>query len=382
MANQNAQIIRKFYTSQAAFEADTSGVTDPFLAIITAGDITGDPAKAFGVKIGGAYTYFTDQTLAVSALQAAVAANTNQIATLSNLINQANGPKVFGSVMAPFGEAFAFPTPGEGIRMPMTYVNYTRFPAWEMSWIKFATARIGAGSPDSKWIRLEIVSGDVFLQVYASFEDAETESNLLASALAPETTPGLYPIIDADDGETVWGWVYTGEGMLNPSEGAAIYEALRLRDDFAVPAGAIIPEAQIKIPFKFYIGPTWSSSGTINFELRVISNSPFDPGAFFSFPVTAHGAEEGFVFGVVELKIINIASGIVTYRAWCELRPGNEALSQIIDIQPQQVDHLFGLLGDGSETLDLSCFPDNPSVPQFDLYDLEATYIPPAASLQ
>src|SRR5690606_14809487 len=144
---------------------------------------------------------------------------------------------------------------------------------------------------------------------------------------------------------------------------------------------------QIKIPFTFYIGPMWASSGTINFMLRQ-PEDVFNPIGPFTFDVAPHGAEEGFVEGCLTLDVLSIsdqetATGF--FRALVELRPGSEALSPIIDIQPQVFEQglqFYYPTIPGMSVLDLYCYADGTvSTPQFDLYSCQAILVPPAGDL-
>lgn len=308
---------------------------------------------------------------------------------VNNIVAPQTTEKVFGSVIAPYGEAFAFPTPTTETRMSLCYVDYntgssaSAISSYGATSLFVASKRtLDTALTDGViWIRYEYDTGDVIIGFYASASDAENETSLLASATIAEATPGLFPILDALDSETVWAWVHTLDGMTDP--GAAVwYDSTRLASAFGVPDARITPKTRIKIPFEFYIGPYWSSSGTIVFQLRTNGIGEFDYYAEFIFDVAGHGAEEGFVSGSITMTCLSEDDGARQIRTWIDLDIGDPALAQIINYQPQMQEG--GLPATGAEPtyfFDVLCYATNPSIPQFDLYSCQAILIPAPGDL-
>lgn len=382
MTTTTAQVRRLVYGTKAAFVAATSAVTTPLSAFIT-------DEPGMGLLLGlkrsdGQYHYIGAADAEIDALQSQVTQNTQNIQLLGNQIGASNGPFVFGSLLAPYGEVFAFPTPSAETRMPMCYVDWNvvalglNLRDYNVEWIKIATPMISVGNGGNLWFRLG--NDSPHIKIYANATDAELDQNILALAGLLDT-PGLHPFIDYADNETVWGWVYLKTGMPEPG-GTEWGEFNRYTNAFLIPAGHFWPNAKIRIPFKFWIGPYWGSGATINFEIT-------SPTGFvslfttFTFGVTSHGSEEGLVLGELVIEVISADSPEYLCRAYMELRPGSEALSQIIDLQPQvQEGSLFGT-AEGNVDLNVACYADGSlSSPQFDLYSVQAILEPAAGDLQ
>lgn len=383
MANSEAQIVRLAYSSRGEFAAATSSVPNdkPISALIY-----GETPMVVGYKVNGVYRYVEDQKAAVTAVLASITTlqnvDANLQAQISALQQQSSGggTQQFGSMSAPPGAAFTFATDsGSGVRKPMTAVDFSltsnpgQLEPFGVAYVKIAVNKMFSGDvPGDLYLGL-FSDSPLYFGVFANSSDANSRISPLAGCEIPAGTPGIYPILDASDNETVWGWLYTKDGLTDPDDQSPIVVDSHRRDNaFGIPWSRVARGLRIRIPFKFYIGPYWGAN--IGFDLRT-ATWPYGPIAYFEFVATGYA---GFVEGEILMEFIDdVAEGLSPtplVRCWMELDAGAESVSPIVAYQPQMFEGEFSPTNpdEAIEFLCLSAYALDVSNPQFDLYSVQA----------
>ncbi len=389
MANQNAQIIKLARSTRAMFENDTSALpsNQPIMCLIY-----GEGPMVVGFKVNGAYRYIQDQHATIDTLVSTINANTNSIASLSAAINAGARASIgrFGDLSTPLNEPIIFPAPStEGIKNPLLYtklIPMSGVPSLqsEIAWIWLATDKMReTEAPGQQWMRWDTTGGTTWaIRFFLNETDADNEEDEVAHAYGNFSTPGLFPILDEGDGETVWGWVWIPGGASHDSQN--FVTRMGMGNQFTVPASLFSLGGEIRFKLKFFLGG-YGHAPTLDFELRAIG-SPLLALGEFSFDLRSHGIQSGYVLADIIYEIKQDDYGIPVARTWMELRAGDPELAQVIDVQPQMDEkYLYYMppMLEGNFPLSLTMSgDDNEGSPTtFHLYSAQVEYAAPPQAI-